>query len=583
MISGSAPAGRRPRFASGHPRRAVALFLVLALAAGLRLFHLSADPPESLSSSRSIFNDGGTYALNARHRLLTGAWISPGDNVLAQTPGFTAISYMAFRAFGLGLISVRLLSVFGAMLAILLVTTICWREWGWRAALLAALLLGTDYLFVMYGRLELIEGLLSGVTTAAAAAAFQAGGDSKHGAAENPGAGSPAARPTGHGKSIAWAALSAILLFVSFLIKPTGAVLFPPIVLFLLWQPAHRLAPERRRARTTAAGWIRSRLPLWVFLMVLAISCLLYRELFVLPHQALFDQFREAFRLNAATLWDLRPLVLSRQALTVPGIWGARGVPLICLAAAGVAASLQDRDRWGVLLSFWLITGLVYLAPQSYRPPRFTILFVPAAAALAARGAQWLWNGGAGRPLNPVAAAGWLIYVDAASLVIPHYPPQQDLPKIEGLMALAVILLIGSFAAWKWVSIPAPVSRWIAPVLLGAILIFGDWLPYARWAAQPRYTLIRSGRRLSRLVHGRAFAGDNWAPTLGLMTRAPLYKIDWIPVPPAQLRAWGVRYLVYDGHEAQVPRTYGNLIRSGHLVTTYRVGHYPIRIVAINP
>jgi 4-amino-4-deoxy-L-arabinose transferase-like glycosyltransferase len=569
------------------------LLSIVMLALAVRLTHLEADPPDHLSFSRSIYNDGGTYALNARQNLLKGTWRSPGDNVYAQAPGYTVAARVAFAAFGLGLPALRILSIAGSMGALLLVAWGGWRAWGSADGVLTALLLACDYLFMMYGRLELIEGFLVGVCTGGVVAAVRAA-EPWHSEGV----------PGQIFRSSGWAITSACLLFAALTIKPTAAISFVPAAVVLLYRPwieCRQSVDNRISCRQLAVR----HLPLLAFTATLGLLCLAYILWFYLPHRELFAQFREAFRENAAGLWDTHPLAMWLQILTVPGLWRIQGLPLTLLAMAGVSGALKDwvvargsrqdgRQRdlnarlqglslWGLAMVAWLVAGFLYLAPQTYRPSRFGILYLPAAAALAAKGVLWLWEyrEGLRAALNPVAAVACLAWVAWADEARPGFHGHGTLGVDLAVTALAAGAMGAVRATRTWRPLPWQAGPACAVVLVVAAVAM-NLAPTVRWVMHPRYTLFHAGRAMGEIAGGQAVAGDNWCASLALMYRSPAYKIDWLRVPAGELRALRVRYLVYDSREARVPELYGKLIRAGKVVTQLQVGHYKIKVVRLD-
>src|SRR5215216_1061666 len=85
------------------------LAAVLTLAAVLRGLFPVADPPWQTTVG-IVWHDEGAWVHNARNRALFGAWTQDAWNPMYIAPVFTALEYVSFRAFGVGLWQARLVS-----------------------------------------------------------------------------------------------------------------------------------------------------------------------------------------------------------------------------------------------------------------------------------------------------------------------------------------------------------------------------------------------------------------------------------------------------------------------------------------
>lgn len=126
------------------------LFLLIFL---IRLIHLSADPPSTLSMSAGPYGDPGGYAYNARNKILFGTWELDKFNPMYHglIPHF--ITYLVFLLFGVGIAQVNLIPVFFSCLVLALFALIVKRMLDSKFALVAFSILGLNYLFLMYSRI----------------------------------------------------------------------------------------------------------------------------------------------------------------------------------------------------------------------------------------------------------------------------------------------------------------------------------------------------------------------------------------------------------------------------------------------
>ena len=95
------------------------LLVILATAATLRTLWLHADPPQiSVTGVGVVWHDEGAWTHNARNRALWGVWRTDDWNPVYIAPVFTALEYVAFREFGVGLWQARLVPVVSGLVAI---------------------------------------------------------------------------------------------------------------------------------------------------------------------------------------------------------------------------------------------------------------------------------------------------------------------------------------------------------------------------------------------------------------------------------------------------------------------------------
>ena len=150
-------------------RYLAALLIVLAGAALLRGVWLTADPP-TRPPEGIVWHDEGAWVHNARNRVLWGAWRVDNWNPVFINPVFTALEYVAFRAFGVGTWQARTVPAASGLFAIACLAGGLAAAGGRRAALVGAILLATNYVFVMWNRAALMESTMTAFIVAAWAA-----------------------------------------------------------------------------------------------------------------------------------------------------------------------------------------------------------------------------------------------------------------------------------------------------------------------------------------------------------------------------------------------------------------------------
>ena len=135
----------------------ICLFLLFL---GLKLGHLRADPPVKLSWSGGFFGDEGAHAHNARNKIIFGKWITDDWNPMFYNPFLTLSEYIFFLICGVGLLQMRLVIVGITFLGLVFLYLTLKKE-NFLVALGATLLLGINYIYLMYTRLGLTDSFLS--------------------------------------------------------------------------------------------------------------------------------------------------------------------------------------------------------------------------------------------------------------------------------------------------------------------------------------------------------------------------------------------------------------------------------------
>lgn len=138
----------------------IALVAIALLGATLRFVFPTADPPWR-SPVGIVWHDEGTWVHNARNKVLFGDWRQDQWNPLFIAPVFTALEYASFATFGVGVRQARLVSEITGLLSVVLLGLGVARLAGRPAGLVAAALLATNYVYVMYNRAALMEASMA--------------------------------------------------------------------------------------------------------------------------------------------------------------------------------------------------------------------------------------------------------------------------------------------------------------------------------------------------------------------------------------------------------------------------------------
>ncbi len=462
-----------------------ALVLLLLFAALLRCQHVKADPPRILpavSGSAGIYFDEGIYCHNARNRILFGRWITDEWNPLVYNAPLTAVYFLAFKLFGISIVTVKAVNIVFGLLAILLFHAGVQRYLARGAALALTALFAFDFVFLMYNRLGLLENF-SALCLLLGFYLFVLAEERRW----------PA---FALGVTAAMAALSKYL-FAYFLLSTLAAV---------AWR-----------------AWRRSRFSeLLLFLAGVLATALPWFLGIYLPFRATFRKIGSGWgmlslpRSPAAALHNLLANPLPRYLQLLP----AAGLLLVLFLGWALLKLLRGRDREGpcgldVFVFLWIAGAFLSMGLLSYRPLRYYLPMVPAlylAASLLLRDREWLRSRFRrfallaaisalpflpfyGPPASPAHSAGAL-------------PPPLRLGTVIVLAAALVLLLA-----------PGKGARRAAAATAFAVMLGISLYRYAaHFYLHPSFRLEAASRYMENLPAGSVVLGQE-APRLTLGTR----------------------------------------------------------------
>ena len=464
------------------------LLAALVLAATLRGLFPAADPPWNPTVG-IVWHDEGAWVHNARNKALFGEWNLDAWNPMFIAPVFTALEYGSFALFGVGVKQARLMPEVLGWLSVVLLALGVKRIAGPGAALIAALLLGTNFVYVMWNRTALMEGPM---------AAFMVGAWYCYVRAQT-------APRWGWG-----AGLCAILAFFTkgaavFFIGAIGLDALLTLILMKGITPASRGA-----------------LMVLVSLVVFGVLALL---LFVAPNWDAYWFYNVQTSITRKPSYDLTSL-LNRVTWfpVLHDLFTRMWFTLVLAVAAvfGLLASWRTASAGERLLGWWLGLGALELILHDVGNERRFIFFIPAMVALAAIVLarttallpQSISSVSRTRALVALPLVAYGLYVVCGSLVRIAFL-YEIRPNVRGAAVLATVLTIAVYATWP--RVPAWVSRgsWSfrAALLVALLVSAGQLVQYGQWAAGRTYknyqASIALGERLSpgTLVHGKLANG----------------------------------------------------------------------------
>jgi 4-amino-4-deoxy-L-arabinose transferase-like glycosyltransferase len=463
---------------------------VLAVAALVRFLFPTADPPWNPTVG-VVWHDEGAWVHNARNRALWGVWALDAWNPMFVAPVFTALEYLSFAAFGVGVWQARLVSEVAGLASVLLLALGVRRLAGPLAGTIAGALLATNFVFVMYNRAAIMETTMVACMVASWYCYVRAQD-----------------RP-------AWGMAAGLLALLAFFTKAAAAFYVAALALdaMLSWWMA---APvSGRAAKRTAMAVLGG----------MAGGSLLALAVFVGPNWADYRFYNWQMSVTRKPAYDARAILDRVSWFPVLHDIFTRMWLVLVVATAAALGSLARWRRLEAperLLLFWLGIGAVELLVHDVGNERRFLFFIPALAALAA-----LALGGRGAIAGPELArvtrrraalelpiVAYVFYAIAAAIVrVGFLYEVKPNVRLAGTLALLATGLL--YACWPRVAAWLARQQWTprAAVLVTALVCAGDLAQFSQWAAGRTYKNVVASRELGRrlpagtLVHGKLANG----------------------------------------------------------------------------
>jgi 4-amino-4-deoxy-L-arabinose transferase-like glycosyltransferase len=470
------------------------LALILIVAATLRVQHIRADPPvliPAVSGSAGVYFDEGIYCHNARNKVLFGRWITDEWNPIVYNAPLTLLYFLAFKMFGVSIVTVKAISILFGLCGILLFFIGLRTYLGPPYALGLTALFALDFYGMMYGRIGLLENFSS--------LCFLA--------------------------SFALFAVSRGRPRMLFFLGMTAAVAALSKYLFAFFPLAAALAVAYQARKHSN---LRS---FWAFLAGgLAVGLPWFAGIY-LPFRPTFDKIGAGWGMlslprSIGQAWSNlahnplpRYLQLAPAAALLLALFG--GLALLKL----VRAKKAGPEPMDLFIFLWIAGGVISMGLLNYRPMRYYVPVIPAfylAGSLLLRDRD---------RIKHEAGLFWPLTLVSASLLLPVFRMMGARPSaffvfppvLRGLVGLsfagAVLFFLVGKARWK-------------PVLEGtlfALLLAGPVFLYVRhFYLTPTYDLERASRFIGTLPPDSIVMGQE-APrlTLGTPFRALLAYENW--------------------------------------------------------
>ena len=545
-------------------KRAILVICLFVFLIGLKLGNLSADPPSQLSWSGGLFGDEGAHAHNARNKILFGKWITDDWNPVFYNPFLTAGEYCSFRFLGVGLRQVRLVTVIISFLGLVLLYRALRRIDG-GVALGAVLLLGTNYIYLMYTRLGLTDSFMSAALLISFF--FWQKGIEKE-------------------KILFPAGLAC---FATYVCKGTAVYFIAATIIALFFALMQKHAGK---------SWRRIVPALAYFFSGFVLAALIWLFLFYLPNREYFAAYGEtwlgkAIPGNWGRLW---------QNLSRPKMFYLAKTPLVLLTPLFYLpfffyALFKDWRKIHPAEFFawlWWGGGVLFLAGLNYNPIRYFISVIPAFCLVTAFVLKRIMDGKIFSPGGKAKVFFWglvsIWFLAIMKLSIRFFTIRQMGSFIFFLVISVFFVFMIYYLFQELITIIGkrtgtklpPVKLFVLALFLTSILING--YRYFDWFSQPRYTVINTSRELGRILD-KAYLSGLWSPLFCLEnSHRALYlgegneKETFSRYPITHLILW-------DGNNREELRmleaNYPEVMKDAAEMQVYTVKDLPVRLFEI--
>jgi 4-amino-4-deoxy-L-arabinose transferase-like glycosyltransferase len=343
----------RAGLASALPGALVGLVLLLVL--------LPTEPATGVTFSESPWTDEAWTLLGARNMALLGTWATDDLRAyLVQLP-FHIVQLLAFELLGVGIIQARSVSLVLTVLTVALAAVLVTRHFGRMAGTITGVGLATSALAVYYGRLAYLEPMVAFWLTAGTAVLLFAPGR----------------------RTVLAGLLAGSALALAIGTKPSSLAAVAGML-------AGAAIASRFSRRVPALGIV-------VAGAAVIAAGIGWAVVVGLPN-------REAIEL-VVRFWPQQPAAptfldwVIRVGRYVRASDGANllALPLYAAAALGVVMAWTRRRELhpgqrmliGAAVG-WLVLGMLFLVLTAYRPNRYVVPLLPAAAMLGGIGVAWL-------------------------------------------------------------------------------------------------------------------------------------------------------------------------------------------------
>jgi 4-amino-4-deoxy-L-arabinose transferase-like glycosyltransferase len=467
------------------------LAAILLLAVALRGLFPAADPPWR-GTVGVVWHDEGAWTHNARNKALFGAWTQDAWNPVYVAPVFTALEYASFEAFGVGVRQARLVSMTAGAISVLLLALGVRRLGGDAAGLFAGALLASNYVYVMYDRAAIMEGLMTALVVASWHCSARADGRRL------------------------WNAAAGVLAALAFFTKAAAAFYIAALVLSAVVD----IPDAGRTAEHPIVAAIKRNV--WM-LLGLVLTFALIAVVFVLPHWADYRFYNWQMSVTRKPSYDVRAIATRVSWFPILHDTFSRMWAALCLGVIGAwsaALGWRRTDAAERLLLLWIVVGTLELLLHDVGNERRFVVLIPALVAFAslvlARRSLVRWDVG-GMSRTQVALAAPVLAYSAYVLLAPivRLAFLSDVyggalkSTVRASASGALLLTMALIAGWAR-TVRLLSWRWTGAMAATAVALGTAWnaAQFADWAVHRSYKNYSASVELGHvLAPGTAVQG----------------------------------------------------------------------------
>ncbi len=464
------------------------LLILLLVTVGLRVVHLSADPPADFDWSGGYFADEGYWSHNARNQVLFDSAVLDDWDARVVTPIFAWLQGMVFTIAGVGLAQVRIVGLLSALAIAAATFFLVRKHWDGGTAFYFAIVVSLNFPMLVLARQGIPDSFAAGLAWAALCLLFV--------------------------DFVPAAFCAGVLLATAFITKYFMIYTLIPIVVILTW---HREFVSKSRLAAFGVG------------LGLAVAAWLFLNYF--PNQETIASYNRFYSSQQSQQdWHLVPVV--QNILMQPFFLYAVKTPAILflgnLMIWFIAARFRETERMERAVWFWVVTGILFFAIWRYRPLRYYTSLIPPLAVLACyaivhreaiaqsfregRLRYLLWAGVA----IPALQIGFVLADRWAGWNI--VPVQLGISTFDAV----VFILLSIFGA---AFLFRNKTIWI-PALFAAGMLLSDGRNYVQWMIKHDQAAYEISKDLQNRISDGVLSGQ-WAPELVLENRlraVPVWK-----------------------------------------------------------
>ncbi len=541
-------------------KKVILISFVFIILLGLKVGHLAADPPTQLSWSGGLFGDEGAHAHNARNKILFGKWITDDWNPMLYNPFLTLSEYGSFLLLGPGLVPVRLVTVFFSFLGLVLFY-FALKRIDFLVALGAVVLLGINYIYLMYSRLGLTDTFMS----AALLMAFffwQKGIEKRK-----------------------FLLVAGVTSFATYVCKGTAVYFILALVISLFFalirknegKPFNKIIPD-----------------LVYFFSGFLAAVIIWFLFFYLPNKTYFSAYGETWLTkaipgNPERLWQnlKQPKMFYLAKTPLVLLTGLFYLPFFLYALFRNWRKIYPAEFFAWL---WWGGGIIFLSGLNYNPIRYFISVIPAFCLVTAFALVRLFKSEV-LPARKPKIIFWVLtviwYTGVIALVYRFFTLKQIIsPVLFFIISLFCIFMLYYLLLELNFVFKNKIKLDFSPVKLVVIALFmvsvlTNGYRYFQWFKYPNYTVRDTSRDLGKILDGAYLAGL-WAPLLCLEnSHRALYlgegneRETFSRYPVTHLILW-------DGNNREelrrLQRDYPEVMEKAREIKVYNIKELPVRL-----